>query len=58
MNDDRDEQATAIGAAELADGVARVVELLEEIAATLALIEQRQERTNELLDRIDKTQWS
>jgi hypothetical protein len=58
MNDVRDEQATAVDAAELADALARVVDLLEEIAAALARIEQRQERTNELLDRIDRTQYS
>jgi hypothetical protein len=38
--------------------LARVVELLEEVAGALARIEERHERTNELLDRIDRTQWS
>jgi hypothetical protein len=38
--------------------LARVVELLEEVAGALAQIEERHERTNELLDRIDRTQWS
>ncbi|GIU95359.1 MAG: hypothetical protein KatS3mg012_1816 [Gaiellaceae bacterium] len=43
---------------EVSLALARVVELLEQIAAALARIEERQERANELLDRIDRTQWS
>ena len=36
----------------------RVVELLAQVVESLARIEARQERANELLDRIDRTQWS
>ena len=36
----------------------RVVELLARAVDSLERIEQQQERTNALLDRIDKTQWS
>lgn len=38
--------------------LARVIELLEQIAASVARIEDRQAQTNELLDRIDRTQSS
>jgi hypothetical protein len=43
---------------EVVDALARVVNLLEQVAASLVRIEERQERTNELLDQIDRSQYS
>jgi len=49
--------ARANDAAEVTVALTHVVELLEQIAAALTRIEEQQERANELLDRIDRTQW-